>query len=367
MKKIALILPTYNERDNIASLVENIEKISKKLSKNEWKILVVDDYSPDGTADEVKKLQERYKNITLISKAKEGLGAAYTYGMNYAIKNLAPDILIQMDADWSHDPSLLPKFFEKMNTGSDFIIGSRYIRGGSIPQNWGLHRKIFSICGNMIVRFGLGMLTPHDWTSGYRMMKTEVYKAVSDGLSQFSGYTFQVAFLHRVKMKGFKIAEVPLQFVDRIHGRSKIAPYDYIKNVLIYVLNNSTFLKYLVIGVVGFLVQTIISKFLITFNFFAGIAVAIGSFFAIVTNFIGNNTWTFSHKKIKKLNTLMKKFSHFIITSMGALVIQVVVVSIGVLYTNISWFWLMVFAIVFLVIPYNYFIYNKFIWKTHEK
>ena len=129
-------------------------------------------------------------------------------------------------------------------------------------------------------------------------------------------------------------------------------------------LDHSTFLKYLAIGVIGFSVQTVISKGLIMVNIFPGLAVTLGAFFAIVTNFAGNNLWTFSHRRITGLKNFLTKFGHFLTTSIGALVIQAVVVSAGVLvWGKDAWFWLMVVAIVFLVIPYNYFIYNRFIWK----
>ncbi len=364
MKRVVLILPTYNEQENIETLINTIEGVFQKLDKYHLTILVVDDYSPDGTDKTVLKLAQKYKNIILLSKKKEGLGAAYVFGMKYALKKLKPDIFFQMDADWSHNPMLLPDFIKAYEKGADFVIGSRYIKGGSIPGNWGPHRKIFSIIGNNIVRFGLGMLHPHDWTSGYRLMRSEVFQKISDGLEKYSGYTFQIASLHRLKTAGYKVAEVPLQFIDRIHGRSKIPFISYITNVLFYVLNNSTFLKYVIIGIVGFSVQAVLSQILVKVNVFPGLAVGIGSFFAIVTNFIGNNYWTFSHKKITGLMKMLQKFGHFLATSIGAVIIQGIVVSIGVLLLgNWAWFWLMVFAIIFVVIPYNYFIYNKFIWK----
>lgn len=367
MKRIVLILPTYNERENVETLITAIEGVFQKLQQYRLELLVVDDYSPDGTAKLINKLKAKYSNISLVSKKKEGLGAAYIYGMNYALKHLRPDIFIQMDADWSHNPMLLPKFIKQYEQGADFVIGSRYVKGGSIPGNWGFHRKVYSVIGNSIVRFGLGKLIPHDWTSGYRLMDVAIYKKVGAGLEKYSGYTFQVASLHRLLLANFKVAEVPLQFIDRVHGRSKIAPSDYIKNLLLYILNNSTFLKYVIIGIIGFSVQTIISKLLVKIYVFPGVAVTVGSFFAIVTNFWGNNLWTFGHKRIRGLAKLVQKFAHFLVTSIGAVIIQGVTVSIGVtIFGKEAWFWLMVFAIVFLVIPYNYFIYNRFIWKSNK-
>ena len=197
------------------------------------------------------------------------------------------------------------------------------------------------------------------------MYTREVFEKVQSGLEKYSGYTFQVAFLHRVKMFGFTIAEVPLKFIDRTRGKSKIAPSEYIKNLLLYVVGNSTFIKYLIIGVVGFLVQSLVSKMFIAFGLFPGLAVSVGAFLAIICNFLGNNLWTFSHRRIQGTIELFNKFIHFLITSFGAVVIQGVVVGVGVvLLGQNSWFNLMVFAIVFLVIPYNYFIYDRYIWKS---
>ncbi len=365
MTNVTLILPTYNERDNIKTLVSAIIGVFKNLSQYAVTILIVDDNSPDGTASVVRELTQEYKNIRLLSKSKEGLGAAYIYGINYALKHSHPDLIIQIDADWQHNPLLLPDFFKKIESGVDIVIGSRYIKGGSIPGNWGLHRKIYSIVGNTIVRLGLGRLSPHDWTSGYRMYRREVFEKVYRGLEKYSGYTFQVAFLNKVILEGFKVGEVPLQFADRVHGRSKIAPLSYIKNLLLYILDNSTFIKYLIIGTIGFTVQTLVAKLFVTLRLFEGLAVGIGSFMAIVTNFLGNNLWTFSHSRIRGQKNILKKFIHFCVTSIGAVIIQVVVVSIGVfIWGKDAWFILMILAIIFLVIPYNYFIYNKFIWKT---
>lgn len=365
MKKITIILPTYNEKENIGTLISAIVGVFQKLDKYILDILVVDDYSPDGTARIIDTLCNKFKQITLLSKKREGLGAAITHAMTYTQEHLKPDIVILMDADWSHNPLLIPEFIKAYENGADFVVGSRYIKGGSIPGNWGLHRKIFSITGNTIVRLGLGLTVPHDWTSGFRLMNARVINKVLPGLETFSGYTFQVAFLHKVKLSGFTVTEVPIQFIDRVHGRSKIAPFDYIKNVLLYVLNNSHFLKYLVIGTLGFTVQTAVSKLLIIVNTFPGLAVSVGAFFAIVTNFLGNNLWTFVDRKITGLGKLLPKFFHFLITSSGALFIQFVVVSAGVLILGEgAWFPLMVFAIVFLVIPYNYFLYKYFIWRN---
>ncbi len=368
MLHVCIILPTFNESDNIASLIPALFKVTIPIKGFHFSILVVDDRSPDGTGTIVRKLMKRYPNLFLLEGEKKGLGAAYIRGMHYAIKTIHADLIMQMDADWSHNPNLLPQFIKHITDGSDFVIGSRYIKGGAIPGNWGLHRKLFSVVGNLWVRFGLGIVSPHDWSSGFRIMKSGVFQNVYPGLEKYSGYTFQIAFLHRVKQKNYAISEIPLVFIDRVRGKSKFPALEYIQNVVLYVLNNSTLLKYLVIGVIGFSLQTIIAKTLILFALFPGISVGVGAFVAIVANFLGNNFWTFSRKKITGAKQLFEKFIQFFTTSIGALLLQIVTVSGGVLVLgNSAWFPLMVFAIIFLVIPYNYFIYNRFIWKTHER
>ncbi len=366
MSKITLILPTYNERDNIATLIAAIEGIFSKLEKYQLTILVVDDTSPDKTGELVKNLQKKYPNLELVSKKKEGLGAALLFGIEQAMKRFVPDFIIQMDADWQHTPLLLPDIIEKMEQGYDFVIGSRYIKGGSIPGNWGWHRKIYSVIGNNLVRLGLGKLALHDWTSGYRMYRADIFNKVRAGMEKFSGYTYQVAFLNRAHEAGYKIGEVPLHFSDRMHGKSKIAPLDYIVSVLLYVFEQSRFIKYLIIGGFGFLLQTGVSKLLINWKLFAGVAVGIGAFLAICANFLGNNYWTFSANKIQGKKKMAVKFIHFLVTSLIAVMIQVIVVSSGSwLLGEEYWFWYMVFALAFLVIPLNYFVYSKIIWKKN--
>lgn len=365
MVKIVVILPTYNEKDNIELVIKSIQQAFRSLRSYDCNILVVDDNSPDNTAEVVTKLRKDFKNIELITGKKMGLGAAYVRGMRYAISKMHADIFFEMDSDFSHDPKIIPQFLKEIESGSDFVIGSRYIKGGSIPRQWGISRKVYSIFGNLIVRFGLMLLRVRDWTSGYRAVKKEVFESVGGNLDQFTGYTFQVAFLHRSVQKGFKISEVPIHFTDRKYGKSKIIPADYILNLLLYIIKNSSFLRFLIVGFVGFILQTIIAKVLINFEHIApGIAVAVGAEAAIISNFTFNQTWTFSHKKIAGRKNILSKFLGFNTAAIGAILIQSIAVTIGTHYFGRnSWFIFMVGSIVILVIPYSYFIYHKVIWK----
>jgi dolichol-phosphate mannosyltransferase len=364
---VVIVLPTYCEAENISPLIKRLEEIFASEKRDNFSILVVDDMSPDKTGEVVKGLAAKYRNLSLLSGKKEGLGKAYLRGLDYAIKTMGADVTFQMDADFSHDPERILAFVEEIRKGTDFVIGSRYVKGGSIPPNWGPLRKILSVFGNLIFRFGLGIFSIHDWTSGYRAIKSQVFEEVKNGLENFNGYTFQVAFLHRAYKAGFKIREIPINFKDREKGQSKIIVLDYIPKNLIYIAQNSTFLKYFVVGILGFTINTVALEFFYRSGISPGLAASLGAELAIVSNFNLNNFWTFADKKITGGKRTIAKFIQFNLTSLGAVIIQGVVVGLGTLiFGNETRFFFFVFAIVFLVIPYNFFVYNHYIWNKHE-
>ena len=147
--KIVIILPTYNEKDNIRLLVPALWQQFAEI-KHEMHVLVVDDHSPDGTAAAVRELMGRYANLHLLTGEKQGLGAAYIRGMTYALQELGAEAVMEMDADFSHKPEDVPRLLAALDTGADFVIGSRYIPGGSIPANWGRLRQAISRWGNIL-------------------------------------------------------------------------------------------------------------------------------------------------------------------------------------------------------------------------
>ena len=224
---IAVIIPTYNERENIMPLIISIEK---NLPGAE--IIVVDDNSPDGTGELVKK----NRKVRLITNPeKTGLGRAYLKGMDYAVKKLKADVLIEIDADFSHDPKDLPALV-KMAEEYDLVLGSRYIKGGSIPKKWPFYRKFLSAAGNSFIRFMLGRKI-RDWSTGYRAIRKKVYLDIGNEINQdmFYGYTFQIGFLYKAMKRGYKIAEVPIHFRDRTKGKSKLG-LEYLLNTFIYII-----------------------------------------------------------------------------------------------------------------------------------
>lgn len=380
-KVVVIVIPTYDEKGNIGRAIEKLEEVFKKVSSDAYDphILVVDDSSPDGTAVEVRDFMRKFKNVhLLVNKRKMGLGGAYLSGMKYATETLDPDIYFEFDADLSHDPLLIPKFLEKIHEGYDLVLGSRYIPGGAIPENWGLKRKFYSVVGNMIIMTVLSDFRVRDWTTGYRALTRDVYEKVHPllGEERFFGYTFQIGFLHKAVRLGFKIGEVPLKFVDRTLGRSKLGA-EYIKNTLIYIfkerfLELSRFFKFLAVGGFGTVLQ--FSTWLMGYAWLGILqpdtATVVGGQIAIVSNFILNNVWTFREARITTGRKLARSFLKFFLTSNIAVIgIQKPVTWFGKQYfgasattPNLIFF---VIALAFTLI-WNYTIYNRFIWKVKK-
>lgn len=376
--KVVVIIPTYNEVENIERLIEALLVTSKEFPQHQTQLLVVDDNSPDGTGEVVKKLQSRYKNIDLLTGEKRGLGQAYLRGMDYAISRLGAEVMVEIDADFQHDPEALVGFIEAIDSGYDFVIGSRYIKGGSIPKNWGINRKLLSKVGNLIVRVSLLTFSIHDWTSGYRAIRSWVYQKVKGELAGFNGYTFQVAFLHKAIKAGANVAETPIHFGERKYGKSKIGG-EYVKNLLIYLARNRLtesiewrFFKFAVVGGTGLVLQTLIFEVLGVFTRIVTptLATLIGGQVAIVSNYILNNLWTFKDKIITHPAKLVYKFAQFWITSNFAVVVlQGGTVKLGERLVGENPFLINVFYFIgiILTVIWNYTVYNRFIWKTHKK
>lgn len=242
-QRVTIVTPTYNESTNVAKLIPQIVDVAKKIKGWDIKILVVDDSSPDGTADVVRALSKKYKNVSLLlRKEKVGLGAAYLAGMKHAFDVLKSSAVIIMDADLSHKPEYLPRFLKKLEDGADFVIGSRYIKGGKIPDEWPLHRKFLSTFGNLVVRLMLFSNSFTDWTSGYRGIKRKVYEKVLPKIkhdkAEFRGYTFNIAFCSHVIEGGFNTGEIPIQFPDRKAGKSKLG-MEYLVHTPIFLLKRA--------------------------------------------------------------------------------------------------------------------------------
>ena len=222
--KTLIIIPTYNELDNLRPL---LEAVSTNAPASD--VLIVDDNSPDGTGQLADQLAENDIRIHVLHRTgKLGLGTAYIAGFKYAIGN-GYDAAFEMDADFSHDPRYLPDFLKAIEN-ADLVIGSRYIRGGSTP-NWSILRRFISNGGNIYARLLLGMST-HDCTAGYRCYRRHVLEAIDLDTIQSQGYAFQVELAYRVQKHGFKIVEIPIVFMDRRVGKSKMSRKIFVEGFL---------------------------------------------------------------------------------------------------------------------------------------
>lgn len=367
---VVLIIPTYNERENILVLLEQAIKAFSTFSHHSFSYLVVDDNSPDGTGGLVKEFAKTHKNVHLLTGQKEGLGRALLRGMTYAVEKFHADILVQMDADLSHDPKVLPKFIEAIDNGADFVVGSRYIPGGSIPDNWGVDRKIYSSVGNSIVRFGLGYPSVHDWTGGFRAFYKKYFESNKTKVAKYSGYVFQIAFLYNAVLQSAKIVEVPIHFADRRYGKSKMFVKEYIRHVLQYVftqrfkaLYKGPFKKFLVVGSIGFAINTVVLELMIhVIGTSPTIGSALGAELAILSNFFLNNAWTFK-ERTNGDGIKITKLLQFNTTSLGALLLQAGTVFVGTNIHGKSWYMLYYMLGVGFGLVWNYTMYSKVIWK----
>jgi len=212
-----VIIPTYNEKENIASILQAIHDLGQ-----DFHVLVVDDHSPDGTAAIVRELQPKFGGTVFLEerKGKLGLGTAYIHGFKWGIRN-GYNYIFEMDADFSHSPSDLPKLYEACRSGADVAIGSRYVKGGGI-KNWPWDRIALSRGGSLYTRMILWMPVA-DQTAGFMCYRREVLETINLDEIHFVGYAFQIEMKFAAWKLGFRLREVPIQFTDRKYGESKMS------------------------------------------------------------------------------------------------------------------------------------------------
>lgn len=213
--KTLIIIPTYNELENLPRLLPEV------LSKDESiDVLIVDDNSPDGTAAFVEDQMMTNNRIHLIKRpSKQGLGTAYIAGFKFALKN-GYDFVFEMDADFSHDPKEIPRFLDEIKN-ADVVLGSRYINGVNVI-NWPMRRLLLSSFANFYTRSITGMPV-HDATGGYKCFRIKVLQAIDLDKVKSNGYAFQIEMSFKAWKKGFKVKEIPIIFVDRVKGKSKMS------------------------------------------------------------------------------------------------------------------------------------------------
>ena len=214
-KRALIIFPTYNEKDNIEKIVHAVLPLDARVN-----VLIVDDSSPDGTGEIADKLAAAEEKVNVLHRAnKEGLGKAYIAGFKWAIEH-EYDYIFEMDADFSHGPEYIRDFLREIQT-NDLVLGSRYISGVNVI-NWPMSRLLLSYFANMYTRIVTG-LPIKDATGGYKCFRREVLEAINLDDVKASGYSFQIEMTMRAWKKGFKIKEIPIIFMDRVAGTSKMS------------------------------------------------------------------------------------------------------------------------------------------------
>jgi dolichol-phosphate mannosyltransferase len=220
-----IVIPTYNERDNVAPIAQAIHAVVPDVH-----ILFVDDASPDGTGRVLDDLASRDPRIEVLHRGgKMGLGTAYLAGFRRGL-DAGYDLLLEMDADFSHDPKYLPELLERARTSADLVIGSRYVEGGG-TANWGFGRQLISRGGGLYARTVLGVPI-RDLTAGFLCYRRRVLETIDLGAIRSEGYGFQIEMKYRVLQAGFRVEEIPIVFVDRRVGQSKMSRKIFVEALL---------------------------------------------------------------------------------------------------------------------------------------
>ncbi|MCP8323682.1 MAG: polyprenol monophosphomannose synthase [Candidatus Methylarchaceae archaeon HK02M2] len=236
MARISVLIPTYNERDNISTLIDEIFNYISRFPYDVH-IVVIDDNSSDGTGQIVAKIAKNNDQVHLLSRpGKYGLGSAYIHGFRWSESNLSPHIFVQMDADFSHPPRYLTTLIKNALSGYDVVIGSRYIEGGG-SVSWSLHRKIISMCANSITRL-MVKIREKDATSGFRALSRRAVHTLLNFDLNSKGYAYQIESLFLYSRLGLSIKEIPILFFERRKGATKLSILDILNFIYLVLIMN---------------------------------------------------------------------------------------------------------------------------------
>lgn len=318
--KACVILPTYNEAENVRVLIPAIFARTEGLKSHELHVVVVDDESPDGTAAAVRELQGRYPCLHLVTGRKRGLGEAYKRGMSWAMKRLEPELVLQMDADLQHPPELIPLFIALAGYGFTLVIGSRFAPGGSTPE-FSLRRRVMSLFGNWLIRLLGGLPRLHDCTSGFRCIDAKVLRRCDLSFLSTRGYSFQSSLLCELLRNGARPIEVPMEFGRRAYGESKLSLRDQIEflaNILkIRFRRSEAFFRYCVVGGLGVLVNMGVLVALRRSGVRLELASPAAIELAIVSNYVLNASWTFARRAVQGGRTARFVRFHLVAAAAG--------------------------------------------------
>lgn len=379
MKKTRVVnlLSTYNEKDNIGPMIEALEQIAQKLPQYEFVTLVVDSHSPDGTGQIVKDMAKSRKNLHLLETPR-GLGISLIRGYQHAIKKLGADIVIPNDCDFQWDPQLIPQMLAKLEQGYDVVVPSRHVKGGR--DNFNLFRKLTHFVSNDLLNYyWAGIREVKDLAGNFKAIRVKgILDKVPLAKLNVKGFVIQSTMIYELSKTGAKFAEIPAIYGERRAGEAKVGfnaqfikdIFETIKNATrIRIERSAQFFKFGVVGFIGYVINaTTLQLFAAVFHWPEPVAWGISTELSIISNFTLNNLWTFKKHQIQGVGKILTKFFHFNLTSAGALLIMTVAGTLGVKLLGEQYRQILLpFIIVFLVVPYNYFIYTHLIWKTKRK
>ncbi len=393
MKKVTVVLPTYNEKKNLEKTVKEVLDQEKKLPGWKIEIVIADSASPDGTGELAKKLADKNPQVHFISVGP-GLGVGIIEGHRYSIKNCKPDILAQMDADGQVEADVIIRLVKAIEEGNNLALGSRFTKDGKNLLS--PSRKLFSFGLSLICRLIMGPIDIGEFANSARAFTPMLFKKINFERLPWREKTFiiQPAFLNEAILAGAKYKEVPLIFKNRAEGYSKNKIFNYSYDVIMYAidarlnkwgLNISffsltrkarTFIKFIIVGFTGTIVDFIFYKlFINSFGIPPATSKGFSAEIAIINNFTWNNLWTFSQRKTK--TNAWQKFGIFNLVSLGGLLIGVFIVKLlhiwfgdgfimigsrPVAYNNFYFF-----ATVPPVMLWNFLVNHFITWKKQEE
>jgi dolichol-phosphate mannosyltransferase len=372
-QKVVIVMPVWNEAENIKKMVKQLLEVEFPKIDADMHLLVVDNHSKDATEQNVKDASKKYKNVSIIQQQNSGLGWAYVSGFKHAINNLKADAVLEMDGDFQHPTRFVKPMVDAFLSGAEYCIGSRYVKGGSIPKEWAFSRKAVSFFGNLFIRLVLLKPSIHDLTTGFRLSKVKgvLDKIDFDNLMELNRFAYKVDLLYQCLKNSKKTVEVPLEFAPRTMEKSKFNPKEMISTfkvaIILGIKDKIKFIKFGIVGGTGFVVNYVALRILRNYGLTETLSWVFSTEVAIINNYIFNNIWTFKDQEIKGLKQTIFKFLQFNLTSAGALLIQSVAGPIGVRLVGVQYDALVLaFIVLFLVLPYNFTMYNLVIWKKKK-
>jgi dolichol-phosphate mannosyltransferase len=379
-----VIIPTYNEANNIAILIDELfEKSLPNIQKWQVKVLIVDANSPDGTSATVNEKIRNNPNLYIhVEKDKQGLGAAYIKGFDIAIKDLSADVVIEFDADFQHPPRYIELLLNEIENGYDYVLGSRKIEGGAETYNRNIFRSFLTSFGSVFARFILffpmkNFFLVTDATTG---LKATRVSGILDKLDLDPNHLYSKKFGYKIQLLsetleiGAKYKEIPLRFDDR---RADISKFESTTTLEILVAciktrlhNKDTvrFMKFAVVGFTGYIINAISLEYMQGVTNIEALSWTISTELAILSNFTFNNLWTFRSHTRDYVSSVFGRLIKFNSSSIGALIIQVVVGTLGVYLLGDQFRQIILIFTSFLIVPfYNWYMYNNHIWTTNKK